>query len=111
MDPRSGLPQDSVSCLFKKGDQRLSSRLGFRKIDGGLHFGKHGTGGKMSFLYVLFCLGDRDVAQPFLIRFTVIDGSLFHRGQDDEKISIQLFGEQAACKVFVDHGAGALQDV
>ena len=61
----------------------------------------------MSLIYVLFCLGHGNVAEPFLVRFPVIDSCFLDSSQDDEEISIQLFCHQAACKVFVDDCTGA----
>ena len=60
----------------------------------------------MPFGDILLCLINGDVIQPFLIRLSVVDSHFFNGGQDDEDISIQFFGHQAAGKIFVDHRAG-----
>ena len=63
----------------------------------------------MSLFYVLLRLVRCDVAKPLLVGLSVINCSFFNCGQDDEKISIQFFGQQTACKIFVNDSTGSLQ--
>jgi len=48
-----------------------------------------------------FCQGH--AVQPLLLRFAEIDGNLLDRGGDDEQVSIDKGGEQAAGVILVNH--------
>ena len=95
-----------ISGLFQKCNQRSPPEFGGGKIHGCLYLRKHRTGGKVAFLDVLFCLIDGYVLKPLLIWFSEVQSYLFYSGENNQIIGVKLFCQQAACKVFVDYGAG-----
>ena len=57
----------------------------------------------MAFFDVFFRLSDGEVLQPFFVFFSEINGDFFHGGKDDQHIRSQLFCQETAGEIFVDH--------
>ena len=107
MDVCAGFPCDPVFCLFKQGNESSASRLGFCELNGSLYFREHGSGSKMSLFNIFSRFLRVKLIQPFFFRLSEVNGNLFHGGEYNEEIGIQIFRQQFACKVLIDYGAGS----
>ena len=110
-DGGAGLSGDAGLGFLQQGDEGGTAGLALREFDGGLDLGQHGAGGELALRGILLGLRGRQMVQPFLVGLAVVDGDLFHGGEDDERVGVQLLSQQLGGKVLVDDGTGALEVV
>jgi len=56
-----------------------------------------------AFCKILFGVSQSQLIKPLLIRFTEIARHFFNRCRNQEQISFDFTGEQAACKILIDN--------
>ena len=66
------------------------------------HLRQHGVFPELAFCDVFLRVSNGDVLQRFFVRGTVVDGNVFHAGQDHQHVCVQHFCHQAAGEVFFD---------
>ena len=82
---------EKIKKITKK---RPTLWLGLGELYRGLDLGQHGAGGELPLCLVLAGFLRGQMVQPLLIGLAEIDGNLFHSGEDDESVRIQLLRQK-----------------